>query len=184
MVQSAGFDFRRFRQEMQGAARGNQFRIDITAPLSIRPFIPQSLVTEESLSFKAKSGSIPPKDINVINLPFRGRQMKIAGDRELQPFTTSVYLTDGLPERKFFETWQDAILGFDDASRLPDADVDYTSDITIHQLNQNGVIQVSYVFEDAWPQAVGEVAFDAEAGEVLMCDITFEMNNIRTLGIR
>lgn len=185
MVQAAGFNFSRFRNEMQTkAARGNQFRVDINAPASVRQFIPNSIATEELLSFKAKAGSIPALDLDTLTLPFRGRKLKIAGDRELQPWSVEIYMTDGLPERKFFETWQDSILGVDDASRNPTASLDYFADGAIHQLTQNGNIMASWDYEGIWPQSIGETSFSFDDGEVIALQVTFEINNIRTAGVR
>lgn len=184
MVQANGFSFSRFKNEMKSAARGNQFRIEINLPPQIRQFVPNYAPIQDSISFKAKAGSIPAMTLDPIPLSFRGRKCTIAGDRTLEPWNVSIYATNGLPERKFFETWQDAILGVDDASRAPDADVDYMADGSIYQLNQNGVIQAAYTFEGIWPQSIGEVSFDFDNGELIMVDITFEMQNIQTKGIR
>ena len=184
MAQASGFSFSRFKEELRGVARGNQFRIDLSLPQQIRQFVPDALAAEESISFKAKSASIPALDLNTITIPFRGRSCKIAGDRELQPWTASIYLTDGFPERKFFETWQDSILGVRDASRNPNADLDYTADAQIHQLDQNGNERATYTFEGIWPQSIGEVSLDWENGELLTFDCTFEINGLSTTGIR
>ncbi len=76
------------------------------------------------------------------------------------------------------------MLGVDDASRQPDANVDYFADGSIHQLTQNGDIMASWEFEGIWPQSVGETSFDFDNGEVLTLAVVFEINNMQSAGIR
>lgn len=184
MAQAENFSFSQFTNQLRNPARGNQFRVDLNAPQQIRQFIPNASILEESLSFKTKSAAIPSLALDEIELNFRGRKAKLPGDRTLEPFVCDVFLTDGLPERKFFETWQDAIVGVDDASRNPDVGVNYLADATVHQLSQNGDILASYTFEGIWPSTIGEVSFDWESGDPLTLNLTLTVNNISTLGIR
>lgn len=184
MARANGFSFSNFKANFTNPAHANQFRVDIFAPNSIRSLIPNVREVENVLSFRAKASAIPSLDLNPIEVAFAGRKCKIPGDRDLADWTTTIYLENGLPERKFFEAWQDAISGVRDADRAPTAETSYTADAQVHLMNQNAEIQATYNIEDIWPQSIGEIALDFDNPEILTTDVTFAINNISTIGIR
>lgn len=184
MARANNFDFNRFRNAMQNPAHGNQFRIDIFAPLELRTGIPDYNNQEASLPFKVKAGNIPALTTDEVEMSFGGRKLKIPGDRTLESWTVQVYMTHGLPERKFFEGWADQMLGVECADRAPDAESNVFADANLFQTNRNAETGASYTFTDIWPSSIGETSFDSENSEVLMLDVTFAINGIVTSGIR
>lgn len=189
MTQFEGFSSSRFKTEMKNFARGNQFKIEINAPLDLAGvaglFPGGAADVAQKISFKAKATSLPALTIDPIDLSFRGRKCKIPGDRpDLGQWSVDIYLTDGMPERKFFESWSDGIVGIDCADQAPDTDSDVFADGTLFQLDRNGNHKTEYTFEGIWPSSIGEVAFDWDTGDPLTFNVVFEINNLRTVGVR
>ena len=68
-----------------GGARANQFRVIMNTPAS--------LITDnnsERTSFMIKTAQLPGQTIGEIAVPFRGRNLYIAGDREFETWTTTI----------------------------------------------------------------------------------------------
>jgi len=68
-----------------GGARSNQFKV--TMPF---PGYAQVGGEIEDLAFLCRSTTIPAMNIGVVNVPFRGRQIKIAGDRTFDEWSVTV----------------------------------------------------------------------------------------------
>ena len=73
---------------------------------------------EEKTRFLVKAASLPASTINVIDIPFRGRNLKIAGDRTFDPWTITVINDVDFKIRTAFERWMNAINKHDDNSGL------------------------------------------------------------------
>ena len=64
----------------------------------------------EKASFLIKTaGALPGQSIPEIEVPFRGRIMHIAGDREFEPWTTTVINDTDFMVRNAIERWMNAI---------------------------------------------------------------------------
>ena len=68
-----------------GGARANQFKV--TMPF---PGYAQVGGEIEDLAFLARATSIPSMEVANINVPFRGRAVKIAGDRTIPNWSITV----------------------------------------------------------------------------------------------
>ena len=81
-----------------GGARGNQFKVTM-------PFPGYSQVGGEieDLAFLCRATVIPAMTVGNINVPFRGRQIKIAGDRTYADWTITVLIDTNFKLRNAFE---------------------------------------------------------------------------------
>ena len=59
-----------------GGARPNLFEVELVFPQGLA-----EQAAEERGRFLVKAANLPASNINVIDVPFRGRNLKIAGDR-------------------------------------------------------------------------------------------------------
>ena len=87
-----------------GGARPNLFECEITFPDALNLGTAGSNV-EDTTRFLIKSASLPASTINVIDIPFRGRNLKIAGDRTFDPWTITVINDTDFKIRNSFEKW-------------------------------------------------------------------------------
>jgi hypothetical protein len=87
-----------------GGARPNLFECEITFPDALSLNFGGNAV-EDVTRFLIKSAQLPASTINVIDIPFRGRNLKIAGDRTFDPWTITVINDTDFKIRNAFEKW-------------------------------------------------------------------------------
>ena len=106
-----------------GAARPNLFEVELTFP----PFATSTDTNtntdntrsvNELSRFMIKSANLPASNVGVIEVPFRGRSLKIAGDRTFDVWTVTVINDVDFTIRTAFEKWMNAINKHDDNSGL------------------------------------------------------------------
>lgn len=93
-----------------GGARPNLFECIVNFP----DFIAADTTRDTDLRFMIKAASLPASNINVIDVPFRGRNLKIAGDRTFDPWTITVINDTNFKIRNTFEQWMNYINRHDD----------------------------------------------------------------------
>ena len=93
-----------------GGARPNLFECELNFPDGL------DVTKDEDFSFMIKAASLPASNINVINIPFRGRNLKVAGDRTFDPWTITVINDTNFKIRNAFEKWMNFINRHDDAA--------------------------------------------------------------------
>jgi len=106
-----------------GGARPNLFECEIAFP----PFATSSTTAStndssrsvaELTRFMIKAANLPASNVGVIEVPFRGRNLKIAGDRTFDVWTITVINDVDFTIRTAFEKWMNAINKHDDNSGL------------------------------------------------------------------
>ena len=114
-----------------GGARPNLFECVLA--------FPQGLSTEvqvdEDFTFMVKAAQLPASNVNVIDIPFRGRNLKVAGDRTFDPWTITVINDTNFKLRNAFERWMNFINRHDDNAGVitPNA---YQTEMVVHQLGR------------------------------------------------
>ena len=137
-----------------GGARANQFKVTMPFPgyASVGGEI-------EELAFLCRATSIPSMEIANIPVPFRGRSIKIAGDRTIPSWSITVYNDTNFKLRDAFERWQNGINNMSDNEGLTNP-VDYQVDAFVDHLDRNGNTIKSYTLRGAYPVSISEIALD------------------------
>ena len=91
-----------FLQVVKQGVRPNMFQVDISFPGSVDA--DQTLV-----SYMCKSAVLPASNIGVIEVPFRGRTVKIAGDRTFDNWSATFINDKEMKSRAYFEQWLNQI---------------------------------------------------------------------------
>ena len=140
-----------------GGARSNLFEVVLTFPDAAQP---DSAVLEKA-RFLVKAANLPASNVSPIEVPFRGRILKIAGDRTFDSWTVTVINDTDFAIRSAFERWQNTINRLSDNTGLVNP-ADYQADAYIYQLDRDGSTLRSYRFYDTFPTQVGqiELAYD------------------------
>jgi len=140
-----------------GGARSNLFEVVLTFPDTAQP---DSAVLEKA-RFLVKAANLPASNVSPIEVPFRGRILKIAGDRTFDSWTVTVINDTDFAIRSAFERWQNTINRLSDNTGLVNP-ADYQADAYIYQLDRDGTTLRSYRFYDTFPTQVGqiELAYD------------------------
>lgn len=147
-----------FKAKLQGGgARPNLFRI-------ILPFPTYAVVGGETseLSFLCKGAQLPAATIGVIEVPWRGRQVKIAGDRTFEEWTITVINDTDFLIKNAFERWSNQINEHLENTGLINP-TDYESSAVIEQLDRNENVLKRYSMVGMWPSEVSsiEVSMDS-----------------------
>ena len=152
-----------------GGARANQFKVTMPFPgyASVGGEI-------EELAFLCRATSIPSMEITNINVPFRGRAIKIAGDRTIPSWSVTVYNDTNFKLRNAFERWQNGINNMSDNEGLTNP-VDYQVDAFLDHLDRNGNTIKSYTLRGVYPTGIAGIPLDyEEAGAIEQFEVTLE----------
>ena len=142
-----------------GGARANLFEVVLTFPDVAQP---DSAVLDKA-RFLVKGANLPASNVAQIEVPFRGRVLKIAGDRTFDSWTVTVINDTDFAIRSAFEKWQNTINRLSDNTGLVNP-ADYQADAYVYQLDRDGSSLRSYRFYDTFPTQVGpiELSYDAQ----------------------
>ena len=91
-----------FLTQVKQGVRPNMCQVDITFPGTVEA--DQTLV-----SYMCKSAALPASNIGVIEVPFRGRTVKIAGDRTFDNWSATFINDKEMKSRAYFEQWLNQI---------------------------------------------------------------------------
>ena len=150
-----------------GGARANQFKVTMPFPgyASVGGEI-------EELAFLCRATSIPSMEIANINVPFRGRAIKIAGDRTIPSWSVTVYNDTNFKLRDAFERWQNGINNMSDNEGLTNP-VDYQVDAFLDHLDRNGNTIKSYTLRGVYPINIAGIPLDyEEAGAIEQFEVS------------
>ena len=87
-----------------GGARPNLFEVELTTlPASVQGW------DADTFKFMCKAANMPAQNIASIDVPFRGRTFKVAGDRTIDPWTITVINDEDFRLRRAFEEWSEQI---------------------------------------------------------------------------
>ena len=142
-----------------GGARANLFEVVLTFPDTSAP---DQDVLDKS-RFLVKGANLPASNVQQLEVPFRGRVLKIAGDRTFDSWTVTVINDTDFAIRSAFERWSNTINRLSDNTGLTNP-ADYQADAYVYQLDRDGSTLRSYRFYDTFPTQVGpiELSYDAQ----------------------
>ena len=118
-----------------GIARPNLFEVvlafpDGTVDSTVNDIDPKT-------RFLVKASALPAS-IAAISVPFRGRQLKIAGDRTFDEWQITVINDTDFAIRGSFERWMNIMAKVSDMSGKTNPE-DYTKDAFVYQLGRSGI---------------------------------------------
>ena len=120
-----------------GGARPNLFECEINFPTGIT-LTDDGISLAEKTRFLVKAAQLPGSTINVIDIPFRGRNLKIAGDRTFDPWTITVINDVDFNIRNAFEKWMNYMNKHEDNSGELNP-INYQRDMKVYQLGKAGI---------------------------------------------
>jgi len=152
-----------------GGARPNQFKV-------VMPFPGYAQVGGEieDLAFLCQATSLPAMTIGTFTVPFRGRAIKIAGDRTIATWSVTVLNDTNFKLRNAFERWQNGINSMSDNEGLTNPG-DYQVDAFVDQLDRNGATIKSYTLRGAFPNDITSIALGMGTNDSIETfDVTFD----------
>ena len=179
----------KFHSRLQGGgARPNLFEVRLDAfPASALNSTPKATwgkTEQEDFSILCKAANLPASNIASIDVPFRGRTLKVAGDRTIDNWTVTVINDEDFRMRNAMEAWMNSIarLSNNTGATNPDS---YMVDAVVHQLGRgysnnkhskknsdtagdtNVTPLKSYKFIDIFPVAVSAIDLSYDSSDTI-----------------
>lgn len=176
-----------FKSRLQGGVRPNLFQVDITFPTlgginTPAGDIKSKYELAEMGRYLCRSAQIPAANQGLIEVPFRGRFLKIPGDRTFEPWTATFYNTTDFDLRAAFEQWINVGNKTDESLGTFEFGGDsfggYFTDIIVRQLDKNpkseggsvtgagkNKVLRSYKLVGAWPTSVGAINLSYDSND-------------------
>ena len=170
-----------------GGTRPNLFEVSIpTFPSAISEAWSAGDDSENGIfKFLCKASVLPASNLGSIEIPFRGRTLKVAGDRTFDDWTVTIINDEDFKLRTAFERWSNVMSRLDDATGVTNP-TSYMTDGYVQQLGRGATaatgtasegessILRSYKFFDVFPVTVGEIALSYDTTDQLEeFDVTF-----------
>lgn len=169
-----------------GGARPNLFEVNI-------PSLPSGIAWDsDTFKFLCDATSMPASNIDPINIPFRGRIMKVAGDRTIDIWSVTVINDEDFKLRTAFEQWANLINKLENATGATSPGA-YMRDAYVSQLgrgadrfsntaneagnNSNLTPLRTYKMYDIWPSNVSAVDLSyGTNNEIERFTVDFQVN--------
>ena len=145
-----------------GGTRPNLFEVEIAFPTETQ--IDND--TKEKSRFLIKAAALPASNITPIDVNFRGRILKIAGDRTFDTWTVTVLNDVDFSIRSAFEKWMNLINKMEDNTGEQDPAI-YQPDAYVHQLDRDGSTLRTYKFHDVFPTQVSQIDLSYETTDAI-----------------
>jgi len=155
-----------------GGARPNLFEVELTT-------LPGGISWDaDNFRFMCKSAALPAQNVASIDVPFRGRIFKVAGDRTIDTWTVTIINDEGFLLRNAFEEWSNLIadLGTNLGATDPTA---YMTNAKVYQLGRgstpsskdntgtsNAVLK-EYEFIDIFPTNVSQIDLSYDSSDTI-----------------
>jgi len=156
-----------------GGARPNLFEVELTT-------LPSGITGWDatSMRYMCKAATLPASNIANIDIPFRGRIFKVAGDRTIDPWTVTIINDESFKLRNAFEEWADKIASLERnmGATNPEA---YMVDAKVYQLGRgataesktnageaNSVLK-EYEFYNIWPSTVAAIDLSYDSTDTI-----------------
>lgn len=169
------FSINDFKSEFKnGGARPSLFQVQINAPtitdVDSRDY--------KQLTFLVEAAQLPASNLGVIQVPYFGRIVKLAGDRQFEPWTVTVLNDEDFRARNALESWSSAINGLENNKREKignDIENVYKQTATVTQFSKTGNVLRQYEFVGMFPQTIGAIDLSWESlDQIERFQVTFE----------
>ena len=153
-----------FLSQVKQGVRPNMFKVEFSFPTGV------DAGDGTLASYMCKSAALPASNIGVIEVPFRGRTVKIAGDRTFDNWSATFITDRDMKIRAQFEKWMEQMNSHDPNTAAlsdPSDTTGYTREVIVRQLDKDssdqGTELRSYKLWYAFPTSVSAVdlAYDS-----------------------
>ena len=162
-----------FRNKIGDLARPNLFQVELTLPSAglegagiggsggagdAAEAAAGETNTDSTLAtLLVKAANIPASTVGVIEVPYRGRTIKIAGDRTFEPWTVTVLNDANFVIRSQLENWSTQIQALQQNFQSFDAPQQYQTNAIVRQYDRQSEQTRAYKFEGIWPSNISAI---------------------------
>jgi len=159
-------------QLIGGGARPNLFEVELTT-------LPAGIAwPADNFRYMCKAAQLPASVIANIDIPFRGRIFKVAGDRTIEPWSITIINDEDFRIRKAMEEWVDLIAKLENNLGATDPNA-YMVNAKVFQLgrgstpssknnagDRNAVLR-EYEFIDIFPTNVSSIDLSYDSSDTI-----------------
>ncbi len=157
-----------------GGARPNLFEVELTT-------LPASVIPNwdaETFRFMCKAANLPAQNIASIDVPFRGRTFKVAGDRTIDTWSITIINDESFNLRRAMEDWSEQIAKLDNNLGSTDPS-SYMVNARVYQLGRGSVasskdnagdrnaVLAEYEFVDIFPTNVSQIDLSYDSSDTI-----------------
>ena len=172
-----------------GGARPNLFEVELTT-------LPDGVTgwDADSFQFLCKAAALPAQNIASIDVPFRGRIFKVAGDRTIDTWTVTVINDEDFVLRNAFENWTQQIADLTTNLGATDPSA-YMTNAKVFQLGRgsskasqdssgdSNVVLKEYEFIDIFPTNVSAIDLSYDTGDTIEeFTVEFQVQSLNLAG--
>lgn len=151
-----------------GGARPNLFKATINFPGYANGNV-------ELTSFMCRAAQLPGSIMSEIIVPFRGRELKIAGDRTFDVWTPTIINDTDFAVRDAMERWMNGINAHSANTGINNP-VDYQADLIVDQLDRDGSTLKTYNFRGCFPTNIDPIDLSYDpAAAIEEFSVTFQV---------
>ena len=143
-----------------GGARSNLFEVVLSFPESA----PADTNVLDKSRFLVKTAALPGSTVTPLEVAFRGRTLKLAGDRTFETWTITVINDTDFAIRSAFENWMNVINRVSDNTGVTDPAL-YQADAFVYHLDRDCSTLIAYHFYDLFPTNISpiQLAYETDA---------------------
>lgn len=158
-----------------GGARQNRFEVVVNFPA-----FAGGADEIRKTPFLVQSTNMPGANLGTLEVPFRGRQLKLAGDRTYDEWEATFYADTSYDLYDAFERWHNAMNQFNSNTGFQAPD-EYMSTVGVYQLdNQDNRIKEKNLLL-AWPSMLGPIELSQDGNDTIsLFTVTFQYSDIQS----
>lgn len=158
-----------------GGARSNRFEVLVEFPA----FAGGSEEIRKT-PFLVSSSSLPGSTLGIIERPFRGRVLKLAGDRTFDEWSATFVNDTDFALRDAFERWHNAINGYNSNTGVANPD-EYMATVTVYQLDSSDNRIKEYVLRMAWPSVIAPIELGQDSNDTIEeFEVSFQYSDLNS----
>jgi len=171
------FNISNFRAALNAGAKPNLFSVDLRLPTGVAD---TGNAIASNFTVLCKSAAIPALSVGVIEVPYRGRRIKLPGDRTYGDWTVTIVNDNKQLMRKAFDRWLKYINNPNATEDIRTTqNIDYKVSIDIAHLKINGKASRRYKLIDAFPTDVSAIDLSYDTTDAIQeFSVTFMYNHV------
>jgi hypothetical protein len=163
----------------KGGARPSLFDVVITTPFGAESG------ALEKFRFTCRASEIPAATIGSVDVPYFGRKIKLAGDREFADWPVTVMNDEDYLVRNMFEDWSNRMNQLVGNIKIDGAlGNSYKTTALVSHFSKDGAQIRSYEFVGIFPISVGVMGLDWDnTNSIQTFDVSFAYDYWRPIGV-
>lgn len=156
-----------------GGDRSSKFEVRLTIP----GLVSGDAAAQEKFTMTCMAASIPPMVLGVVNVPYFGRDIKVAGDRVYPDWQVTIMNDEDQLVRRTLEQWSHRINAAQrntTVAPVTSNPATYKTDADVYKYGKDGQLLRVYRLIGCWPSVISQIDLNwAEKDRIVEFGVTF-----------